>query len=166
MNVLLVFYLMIPAYIANMVPVFVKKIPWKTPMDFGLSFGKKRLLGNNKTWKGFVFGVLIGTAVMYFLSLAYWPFDFSVLHWSILASAGALLGDCVESFFKRRSNIGPGKPWIPFDQLDYSVGALVLGSFVFFPGWLNAFIVVFVGVAGHILVNHIGYFLGLQKVKW
>jgi len=42
---------------------------------------------------------------------------------------GALLGDIVESFFKRRMGKERGEDWIPFDQLDFVVGALLL-SFI------------------------------------
>jgi len=42
---------------------------------------------------------------------------------------GALLGDIVESFFKRRKGIERGKDWIPFDQLDFIIGVLFL-SFI------------------------------------
>jgi len=37
---------------------------------------------------------------------------------------GALIGDIVESFFKRRIGKVRGQDWIPFDQLDFILGAL------------------------------------------
>jgi CDP-2,3-bis-(O-geranylgeranyl)-sn-glycerol synthase len=39
---------------------------------------------------------------------------------------GALLGDITESFFKRRVGKQRGEDWIPFDQLDFILGVLVL----------------------------------------
>ena len=42
---------------------------------------------------------------------------------------GALLGDIVESFFKRRVGRKRGENWIPFDQLDFILGVLFF-SFV------------------------------------
>ncbi|KAA0006124.1 MAG: CDP-archaeol synthase, partial [Thermoplasmata archaeon] len=39
---------------------------------------------------------------------------------------GALLGDIVESFFKRRVGKERGEDWIPFDQVDFLIGALIL----------------------------------------
>ena len=42
---------------------------------------------------------------------------------------GALIGDIIESFFKRRVGIERGKNWIPFDQLDFILGVLFF-SFV------------------------------------
>jgi len=46
---------------------------------------------------------------------------------------GALLGDMMESFFKRRIGRDRGQDWIPFDQLDFIVGALVL---CFIVSWI------------------------------
>jgi CDP-2,3-bis-(O-geranylgeranyl)-sn-glycerol synthase len=37
-----------------------------------------------------------------------------------------MAGDAVKSFLKRRAGIRPGRPWIPFDQIDFVVGELVL----------------------------------------
>ncbi len=167
MNIFLLFYLMIPAYLANMAPpVLARYSPWNAPMDFGVSLGKIRIFGNHKTWAGFVIGIFVALLAGLILSKVYWPFDFSALVWSFLAGAGALLGDAVKSFFKRRAGIKSGRPWIPFDQIDYTVGALALGSIIFFPGWLNAFLVVFISSFGHIATNHIGYWIGVRDVKW
>ena len=135
-------------------------------MDFGLSLGRFRIFGDHKTWAGFFSGVIVAAFVGFFLSKLYWPFDFSAVQWSALAGIGALIGDAVKSFFKRRVGIKSGKPWIPFDQIDYTVGALALCSFVFFPGWFYAFLVVFLSAFGHIAVNHIGYWIGVRDVKW
>jgi CDP-2,3-bis-(O-geranylgeranyl)-sn-glycerol synthase len=41
-------------------------------------------------------------------------------------SMGALFGDIVESFFKRRIGKERGESWYPFDQLDFVLGALIL----------------------------------------
>jgi len=166
MNIFQLFYLMIPAYVANMAPVLARKIPWNTPMDFGLSLGGVRIFGDHKTWKGFIIGVVIAVLVGLGLSHIYWPFEFSAITWSLAAGAGALLGDAIKSFFKRRVGIKSGQPWIPFDQLDYSVGAIALGSTVFFIGWLNSLIVIVVNVLGHIVVNHSAYYLGIRDEKW
>lgn len=157
---------MIPAYIANMAPVFARRIPWHTPIDFGLTFRNKRIFGENKTWRGLIVGVIVGTFVGVLLSKIYWNFSFSALTWSFCSSLGALLGDTVKSFFKRRFNISSGKSWFPFDQIDFTIGALLLGSLVYFPGWLNSAIIVLVSAIGHIAVNHFAYYTGIRGEKW
>jgi CDP-diglyceride synthetase len=62
-----IFWFFLPAGIANMSPVLANKIPginqWKTPLDFGKSWRGKRIFGNNKTWRGLIFGTLIASLV-------------------------------------------------------------------------------------------------------
>lgn len=160
------FYLMIPAYIANMAPVFARRIHWNTPLDFGLTLRNKRIFGENKTWRGLIFGVIVGTLVGIILSQIYWTFPFSAIKWSFYASSGALLGDAVKSFFKRQFDVESGKSWFPFDQIDFSIGALIVGSFVYFPGWFNSAIIILVSAIGHIAVNHFAYYIGIRREKW
>jgi len=166
MNIWQALFLMIPAYLANMIPVVLKSGKLNAPLDFGKKLGRQRILGANKTWKGLIGGTTIATAAMYGLSQLYWPFPFSPALWGFLAGAGALLGDAVESFAKRRLDIKSGQPWIPFDQIDYSLGALTLGSFVVFPGWTNATLVVLISAVAHIVVNHVSFYVGIRDEKW
>lgn len=161
-----VFYAMVPVYLANMSPVLFRWLPGNAPMDFGLSVGGVRLLGDNKTWRGFVVGVLAAVLSSWLLSFIWWPFSFSPLKWGLFAGLGALLGDALKSLVKRRVGIAAGKPWIPFDQIDFTVGALALGSVVYFPGWLESAVVVIASALGHILMNRVGYALGVRDVKW
>lgn len=137
-GVVLACVLFFPAAIANMMPVFANKIPklnqWHTPMDFGKTWKGVRLFGDHKTWRGFITGTVIGSI----LGLAlFWGvaelrgLDFAVLPHLLFASslsAGALLGDVIKSFFKRRTKVAPGKSWFPFDQIDYIIGGLILAT--------------------------------------
>ena len=84
----------------------------------------------------------------------------------LLLSSGALVGDMVESFFKRRANVKPGKPFIPWDQLDYVVGALLFVYFIYPLTIAKIIIILLISVFGHILFSHLGYYLKLKKVKW
>lgn len=166
MNILQLFYLLIPAYIANMTPPIIAKfVRWNTPIDFSCKLGGKPIFGPHKTWRGLISGI-ITALIAGLLMQAYWPFEFSPLIWAVLTGTGALLGDIVKSFFKRRFDIKSGKSWIPADQIDYTVGALALGSIVYFPGWANALIIIFASAIAHIIVNHIGYYTGIRDVKW
>ncbi|RJQ19440.1 CDP-archaeol synthase [Candidatus Woesearchaeota archaeon] len=161
-----VLYAMIPAYVANMTPVLARGLPGKARLDFGFSLRGEPLLGANKTWKGFLIGTALGTFVGVVLSNLYWPFVFSAFWWSFLVSFGALTGDAVKSFFKRRMKVKSGRPWIPFDQLDFVVGAFAFGSIVYFPGWAAVLAVGLLSVLGHIAVNHAAFYLGIRKEKW
>jgi len=162
-------YLMLPAYFANMMPVLVKKINF---LDKPIS---KKYLGNHKTWRGIVFGTLAGMLVAYIQKMLYaYPFfaglsfvDYS--NWLIfgfLLGFGALFGDAVKSFFKRKAGVKPGGRFIPADQLDYSLGSILFVSFVFRLTWQMIVVVLVVNFILHIIANHLGYYLGLSKVKW
>ena len=54
-----------------------------------------------------------------------------------LLAVGALLGDLVKSFFKRRFGKERGSKWPVADQYDLVVGAFVL-LLIFDPSWLFA----------------------------
>jgi CDP-2,3-bis-(O-geranylgeranyl)-sn-glycerol synthase len=44
-----------------------------------------------------------------------------------------MLGDIVESFFKRRIGLSRGEKWLGFDQIDFIIGGLLLSLFVRVP---------------------------------
>lgn len=160
------FYVMIPAYVANMAPVFARRLPSNARLDFGLTFRGEPVFGAHKTWKGLVAGTLIGTMVGVLLAQAYWPFSFSPFYWSFLVSFGALAGDAIKSFFKRQMKIKSGKPWVPFDQIDFTIGAITAGSLLYFPGFFTALTVVAVSALAHIGVNHAAFYLKIRGEKW
>jgi CDP-2,3-bis-(O-geranylgeranyl)-sn-glycerol synthase len=76
-----------PAYCANAAPVLAGG---GLSMDLGKNFiDGKRIFGNNKTFRGFFFGLAIGVFVGLVESLIFsYPLSFSVL-----SPLGALLGD-------------------------------------------------------------------------
>jgi CDP-2,3-bis-(O-geranylgeranyl)-sn-glycerol synthase len=174
--ILSLIYLMLPAYIANMMPVFVKKINFlNTPVDFNKKYKGKPVLGSHKTWRGLFFGVLGAVIIAYiqFLLQKYPAFsNISLLDYSdwfavgFLLGFGALSGDIIKSFFKRRVNIKPGKPWIPWDQLDYAVGAMLFIYPVYPLPFMQMIIILSISFFGHILFNHLGYYLKIRKQKW
>jgi CDP-2,3-bis-(O-geranylgeranyl)-sn-glycerol synthase len=132
-------WLILPAYIANGCAAL---LGGGKPIDFGKTYKDgKRILGDGKTWRGLIMGTLFGLIGGFGLSVAaktiapteynfigfesldYMGFPFMIpLVFSICF--GALIGDLIESFFKRRRGIERGKDWIPFDQLDFIAGVL------------------------------------------
>jgi len=135
-------WLVLPAYIANASALLVGG---GTPIDFGKNWKDgKRILGDGKTWRGLITGALVGMTGGFGLSIVAKyaaSSDFSFLGINdftgfplmipVIASIcfGALIGDIIESFFKRRIGKGRGEDWIPFDQIDFILGALFF-SFV------------------------------------
>lgn len=166
------FYFMLPAYFANMAPVIVKDCCNKlaVPIDFG-----KNIFGNNKTFRGFIFGILFAIVIVYLQFLLY-RFNFfkdlsffNYSNWFILGflfGFGALFGDLIKSFIKRRLHIKPGGRFIPWDQLDFVFGALIFVGFVVDLTFKMLLMIIVISFVGHILVNHSAYYLGIRKEKW
>lgn len=153
-----------------MTPVFSSRVfllrDWKTPIDFGKNYRGQRILGKNKTWRGLVSGVVMGTLTGVILSQTYFS-DYNTILFILAAasmSLGALVGDAVESFFKRQRGIKSGQAWFPFDQTDYIIGGLVFAMpFTFIPFWLIVWVFgLYFGL--HLLTSYIGYRLGLKDL--
>lgn len=170
------FYLMLPAYFANMAPVMIKRINlFMFPIDFDKKINNKPIFGKNKTFRGFVFGIVFAIIVPYLQFLLYNAEFFKNIsffnyqNWLLfgaLMGLGALTGDLIKSFFKRRLNIEPGARFIPFDQIDFVVGALIfimpifdLTLKIFIASLLLSFVL-------HIIVNHIAFYLKIRNEKW
>ena len=130
-------WIIIPAYVANASAVLVGG---GTPIDFGKNWRDgKRILGDGKTWRGLLSGTFIGMTAGFGLVVAASYINSSEYHFLHLTNFegfpfmipiifsicfGALLGDIIESFFKRRIGKNRGDDWIPFDQVDFILGVL------------------------------------------
>ncbi len=159
----------LPAGAGNMAPVLVAKMPvlskWKTPIDFGKSWRGIRIFGNNKTWRGLASGTLAGA----FVALVFQQtnlYDTSLLQTALMGAAlgfGALVGDAVESFFKRRLRIESGNSWFPFDQTDYIIGGLLFVAPLKHLE-LRDVITIFISYfLLHLLSSYIGYLLKFKS---
>lgn len=157
-------YLMLPAYAANMAPPFVRFWKgWNRPIHTSA-------LGNHKTVVGFAFGVVAGvlvTAVQAAIQAPSAWLDYSQWPWLGLGfGVGAMTGDSLKSYFKRRRNIAPGRPWIPFDQLDFVVGALLVIAPFAELGLGDVILICAMSFVGDVVVNRIAYRLGIKASPW
>jgi CDP-2,3-bis-(O-geranylgeranyl)-sn-glycerol synthase len=157
-------YFMAPAYAANMAPPFVLYWKgWNRPIS-------RRGLGTHKTVMGFGIGVLAAIMVTFIQSRIAWEGAVVAYeHWAALGlrfGVGAMAGDVAKSFLKRRAGIAPGDPWIPWDQVDFVLGALTLVWGAAALSWADLALILLLSVAGHVLVNHLGYWLGIRDVRW
>lgn len=174
-------YFMLPAYVANAIPNFLPHFKMgkvlDSPVDLGRSFKGKRIFGDNKTVKGFVFGILFAilTCLLqfalykngYLLSITVVNYNFiGAFVIGFLLGFGALAGDAMKSFVKRRIDIEPGKPFPVFDQIDFAIGALV---FVLLAVALPLDVLLTALIISPILpfvANILAYLLGIKKVWW
>jgi len=179
MIILQALYFMLPAYCANMAPVFAAKIfgkKFNLPLDFGLTYEGKEILGKNKTWRGLLSGILVGIATVclqayleqfgFFKMISIINYEaIDVLAYGFLFGFGVILADAVKSFFKRRMNIKPGDKWFPWDQLDF-VGGLILILLVYLPPWYIFLLCLIISPFLPLASNWMGYKLKLKKVAW
>lgn len=172
-------YFALPLYLANMAPVIMKWLPFlDAPIDGGATYKGQRVLGKGKTWRGLVFAVifaLVAIAVqkylyvsnVFFQELSLFDYGRSdVWLLGILLGLGAIGGDALKSFFKRRRGIKSGGAWPPFDQLDFIIGGLLLGSIVYWPGLEAVLIIAIISPFLHWLTNFISFKLGIKDVPW
>ncbi|OGY81649.1 MAG: hypothetical protein A3F54_01125 [Candidatus Kerfeldbacteria bacterium RIFCSPHIGHO2_12_FULL_48_17] len=170
----------LPIGVANMAPVLVKNwFPFLgRPIDGGRRLGGQPLFGSHKTWRGLLAAVVCGEIIFLlqrylvlrfpdsFASLTFTDYAKLSLWSGALMGGGAILGDLIKSFFKRRVGKTSGSRWIPFDQIDYIIGGLAAASIITrVPGEVWATLLI-TGFLLHILTNHIGFWLGMREDKF
>ncbi|MDH5782327.1 MAG: CDP-2,3-bis-(O-geranylgeranyl)-sn-glycerol synthase [Candidatus Bathyarchaeota archaeon] len=170
-DIIYAFYYILPAYVANAAPVI---FGGGYPLDAGkLFWDGKPIFGSNKTVRGFFAGLLVGTFAGFVLSRLYQLSGFpqnSLFQYDawlgFMLSLGALNGDLLHSFIKRRLDISPGSPLPVADQLDFALGALLFSVVVYPPPWLIAVIIVVVTPPIHLLTNFLAYLIGAKETPW
>lgn len=178
-EIIFVWWFFSPAGVSNVAAFLSGKLPFlkdlSYPADFGAKFRGKRLLGGNKTIRGFIFGILGSIAIVYLQIYLYQEFeavrqairlDYTQINpilFGTLSGFGALFGDSVKSFFKRQVGVPPGRSWIPFDQIDYIIGGIVFTSLYIqltTYEYLALFVMWFVI---HPTTTFLGYITGLKE---
>ena len=147
-----------PAYCANAAPVIFGGGP---QMDFGKRFlDGKPFLGSHKTWRGLFAGLIVGTLVGLVQTIIYEQllfeygiqFSYSIFLGFVL-SLGALTGDLIESFIKRRLSRSPGSSLPVADQIDFILGAFLFSIQVSPPSLPAALIILLITIPIHLLTN-------------
>jgi len=169
-------YLMLPAYGANMAPVLAKSWHFlEMPVDFGVQLRNKPLFGPHKTIRGIGIGIVTALVIAFLQFLVEGVAFFQKIgvvqyeQWwvvGLLLGGGALAGDLIASGIKRQLDKPSGKSWIPFDQLDFVVGALLLLSFVMILSIQLYLTIIIISFLLHIIVNHSAFYLGIRAEKW
>ncbi len=157
----------VPAGVANVVPIFASHIPMikklSYPVDNYQTIGGKRILGDHKTIRGFITGIFFGIFAALLQSSIPLPIEnnifkeYNPLLLGFLLSFGALSGDAIKSFFKRRMGIRSGKSWLIADQLDYIFGAILFTLPIIQLTWHIYLIVIIEWFCIHLASTYIGY---------
>ena len=186
-TILIVLWIMGPAYIANSVAVLTGG---RYPIDLGRTFSDgNRILGDGKTWSGLVGGTLGG--VLFGILLDFGDGRMVLEHFTgkeyekslwgdnpvlvfFLLSFGALLGDMTASFYKRRQNLQRGDKFAILDMYDFIFMSLLL-CLIFqqnwllswiLDGWTPLFTILVLTPFLHRGVNIIGYKIGVKNEPW
>lgn len=161
-----------------MAPAFLSRFNFlKIPIDNGIKFRNKPLLGKNKTYRGLIGGIVFSIIVALIQSYLYkqgYFHSISLIDYTsinpfllgFLMGFGAMFGDLVESVFKRQINIKPGKPLYFLDQTDWIIGSTLFLMLVYVPDLLIVLASLLLGFIFHIIVKNMGYYLKLEKSRW
>ncbi|MEM0449090.1 MAG: CDP-2,3-bis-(O-geranylgeranyl)-sn-glycerol synthase [Methanomassiliicoccales archaeon] len=176
-------WVFLPAMVPNSAAVF---FGGGLPMDMGRTWRGKRILGDGKTWRGFLGGTLTGILVGLiqllvgdllgsedYLGFGLMPEALLII---LALAIGSLLGDLGGAFVKRRLGLERGAKVTGLDQYDFVVGALLLALLVQ-PQWISERYLQGLGIVAlavlllvvpviHRLVNIIGFKKGLKKEPW
>ncbi len=155
------FWFSLPFYFANIAPLFARKLRFLDyPIDNNLQLKGTRLFGQNKTWRGLLFGILAGVITSFFQGRGYYP--------GFILSLGTLIGDLIGSFIKRQLDLKPGQRNLLFDSTPGTFIPLLLANFI---GILTlslsqSVFLLLVGPLLHILANTLWFKLKIKEAPW
>jgi CDP-archaeol synthase len=154
----------------------------KKPLDFRLSFRGKRLLGENKTWRGLAIQIIcctLGGVIQGWLQkqgfIPHWlPFlDYTELGplIGLLLGLGMTLGELPNSFLKRQFDIPPGQRkrgiagalFLVLDQVDLTLGIWFFFFLLVNPALLLVVWSLVLTLVLHLSVSSLGYILRMRK---
>jgi len=184
-SALAVLWLLLPSYAANAMATLPRgRGP---PMDLGRTWSDgRRILGPSKSWSGFLFA---GFVAMPICLLEAWlillappnlklvptlaPSVAAAVPLAAILTFGAMGGDALGSFIKRRLGRESGARTLLLDQLPFVLVPIALGLAVYptlflsvFAAW-EAVIWLLVYTLGlHAAFNWVGFKAGLKKVPW
>ncbi len=178
------FWLILPAYLPNSFAVI---FGGGKPVDLGKNHSDgRRIFGDGKTWRGLICGITCGILIgfgqilveaqldyEYFIGFGPAKIAYIIM---ILIPVGAMLGDLMGSFIKRRLNKPRGARLPILDQFDFLIGAWVL-VLIFNWQWFFERYIYDVHILGlifilvltlilHRFTNIIGYKIGKKKEPW
>jgi len=185
-SLMAVLWVLTPCYLASALATLPRG---RGPaMDFGRLWRSdgRRVLGPSKTWSGFLFGGFVALpfglveAALILAAPPNWklvPEFAPTLLGSVpvvaLLTFGAMTGDALGSFVKRRLGRESGARTLLLDQLPFVLVPIGLGLVLYPALFVGTFVsawallwLLFFTLGLHTLFNWVGYKAGLKKVPW
>jgi CDP-2,3-bis-(O-geranylgeranyl)-sn-glycerol synthase len=178
------FWLILPAYTPNSFAVI---FGGGAPVDMGKNHSDgRRIFGDGKTWRGLISGITCGILIgalqiwvetqidyEHFIGFGSENTAYLII---ILLPIGAMLGDLIGSYIKRRLDKPRGAKLPVLDQFDFLIGAWIL-VLIFNWQWFFERYIYDIHVLGlifilvltlllHRFTNIIGYKIGKKKEPW
>ncbi len=142
----------------------------KHPLDFDKKLLGKPILGKGKTIEGTLSGFAIGVLSVFLITVFFGKYTSRLYHnyllVGILLCAGAMGGDILGSFIKRRSGIPRGGRVFLLDQLDFVFGGIALSYWLVTPTPLEATLIIGITLLAHCLANYAAFKLKMKNVPW
>lgn len=192
----LAFFILVPSFVTNGMMVIVGKIKGipRYPLDGGRTFKDgERILGDGKSWNGFIGGWITGTLIS--AAICWWFFqlilraeDYSMLvfatqdyvlnfiasglnpttYWlsQIFIALGSPVGDAIGSFFKRRRKRKRGEAFLFWDQNDFIILSGLI-ALIWYPlSWYYWIFLLLITPLITAFANWIGYLMHKKDVPW
>ncbi len=159
-------WMIFPAYMANGMPLFLGGVP-RHALDNGHQLPDgERIFGDGKTIEGLAVGISFGILTGLVEGMITGGLRFYLLAGFSLG-VGAMLGDLIGSFIKRRLKMRWGKPLPLMDQLSFLAGALLLyGLVIGWPTLVQLTVLVSATLVLHVSTNLFAFIFGLKHVPW
>ncbi|MEM3401783.1 MAG: CDP-2,3-bis-(O-geranylgeranyl)-sn-glycerol synthase [Candidatus Hadarchaeales archaeon] len=150
-------WFILPAYVANATPVV---LGGGRPIDGGRKFIDGRpIFGPGKTIRGFIAGLIAGSLVGLVQAIFDRP---GMATAGFLLSLGALVGDLLGSFIKRRLGLPRGAAAPGLDQLGFLLVAIAFASPIVLPALETFVALLIITPILHLGTNYCGYLLKLK----
>jgi CDP-2,3-bis-(O-geranylgeranyl)-sn-glycerol synthase len=159
-QVLSAIWFILPAYLANGGALV---LGGGMPLDLGRKMGDGgRILGDGVTIRGTLGGIVVGLLVGLLQRMGTDPYFGAFL--GLVMGTGAMFGDALGSFVKRRLGVRRGKSAPVMDQLGFLLFALAFAAMVTEVSFTTIIILLILTPTLHLVTNAIAYQLGMKKV--
>lgn len=146
-------------FAVNGAPIIVQRVlgnRWNVPLDFHMTLPDARsLFGPSKTWRGLAAAMVTGPAVSLALGLS--------ASAGLAIAAGAMAGDLLSSFIKRRAGIAASGQALGLDQIPESLLPLLLVRQEFRLDDKDLFILVVDFLILELLLSRLLYWLRIRR---